>query len=786
MNARSGSRRRRLPHLVLGRLPPLLLLALVCPATAVEPVAERMAPPAEGSGLCADLVRGFTTLAAVALDGGAKLDAPDPEDPQHRPPLVCAAEAGRIESVTFLLRRGARVDVQHTSFLGTTTPLTIAAELGHGEVVKLLLASGASVNPGAPGRSALLRAAIEGDKRMAEGYAVALQALLAAGANPAAPDAEGATALTLAAGNGNSPGVALLLSHGADPNQRDGIGRTPLSLAAGRGDAAVAEVLLRAGASADAADPDGRTPWVQAAERADRKMMTLLARAGAGEPYGALDPKVAVPAAACEGDVALLARLLGPDAGAVSLSGRHAVVQAARCARVDAVRFLLDRGADPNAAQEDGETPLLAVLQDTSSTGREAVARTELAALLLARGAAVDARDAEGETPLLRAVRYGNAGAVRLLLARKAGPDAVGRRGASAWALASLRGDRPLVALLEQAGATPDFAALHWEGGESGIASPLQVAVTGQEAWAALWQRAFGSSPPPVDFGRHFVACVFLGHDTDWPYGISFGAPVVEGARLVVHFSLAMLRLEVVPGASRSAGRRGQYAMRVFPRRAGLEIVLRGHSPERRVPGIDPVEPEPPPRPSWAEELRVFDAMPLTISYVVSNRELHVGTFLVSGTRPKDDRSAAAGRQVFGAANSPGDWVLEDDTGAIRVIGVPAPVPGRSVVLAARFAESGSDPPLRGLRVVAAGRARGTTVLRVGELVRLPLGSSKSYSSHLELSGDLASIETADFLNAVIVLGVRPGTVTGKVMATWWNRPEPELRGEVVFEVVPR
>lgn len=790
MDARSGSRRRRPPLAALRRCPPLLLLALAGPAAAAEPFAERTAPaPAEGRGLCADLARGFTGLAGVALDGGAKLDAADSEDPRRRPPLVCAAEAGRPESVAFLLGRGARVDVQHASFLGTMTPLRLAAELGHGEVVKLLLAAGASVKDGASGRSALLRAAAEADRRNAEGYAVALEALLRAGADPNAPDGEGATALTLATASRNAAGVALLLSHGADPNRRDGAGRTPLSLAAGSREAAVVEALLRAGAVADAADLDGKTPWVLAAERADRRVMTLLEKAGAAARYRTLDAGEAVPAAACEGDVALLERLLGSDPGAVARGGRSgaALVQAARCARLDTVRFLLDRGADPNAAQEDGETPLLAALRDLSSTGRDAVARTELAALLLERGAAANARGAQGETPLLRAVRWGNPGAVRLLLSRKADPDAVDRQGSSAWVLASLQGDLPLVALLEQGGAHPDFTKLHWEGGESEVARPQRAAVTDQAAWAALWRRALGSPAPRIDFGPYFVACVFLGHDTDWPYGISFGAPVVEGNRLVVPYSLSMLRLDAEAGERRRPGRRGQYAMRVFQRRAGLEIVLRGDSPEGPGPGIEPPEPAggaPPPRPPWAEELRAFDASPMAIAHAVATRGLHGGVFLVTGTRPKDDRPTTAGRPAVGAARGPGDWVLEDDTGAIRVTGVPAPAPGRPVVLAASFAEPGSEPLLRGQRIVTAGRARGTNVVRVGEFVHLPLGSTKSYSSHLEFSGDLASIESVGFLNGAIVLGVRPGTVAGRILATWWNRPEPELRGEVVLEVV--
>jgi len=211
-------------------------------------------------------------------------------------------------------------------------------------------------------------------------------------------------------------------------------------------------------------------------------------------------------------------------------------------------------------------------------------------------------------------------------------------------------------------------------------------------------------------------------------------------------------------------------------------LLLPGRAPAGPfdVPLLDRPEGGPRPRPSWAEELEAFGDSPRTLAYLVENRQLHAGTFLVTGARPKDDRPAEE-HPLLGQPEK-GDWVFEDGTAAIRVTGVPPPAPGQPIVLAASFGPA-SEPSLRGIRTVRAGTTRGPTVVRAGDFVRFSLPSTKSYSCHVEFSGDVASIESLGFLDGVIVRGVRPGTVRGKVLAQWWNRPEPELREEFTLEV---
>lgn len=78
------------------------------------------------------------------------------------------------------------------------------------------------------------------------------------------------------------------------------------------------------------------------------------------------------------------------------------------------LNFLLAKGANPNQADNDGNTPLLDAVQLRFEDG----ART-----LLTQGAQVDKANGSGETPLIRAVQLRDIGLVRLLVAQGANPD---------------------------------------------------------------------------------------------------------------------------------------------------------------------------------------------------------------------------------------------------------------------------------------------------------------------------------------------------------------------------
>lgn len=320
-----------------------------------------------------------------------------------------------------------------------------AARNGDRAALRALIAKKADVNQAeGDGATALHWAAYRDDLESVE-------LLLTAGANVNTANDLGATPLWNACTSAGAPVAKRLLDAGANPNLALIAGETPLMAAARAGKTAVAELLLARGADADARGPRGQTAlmWAVAgrhpdvvrvlAGRADvharsdewREMMAVPPH---GLPqYNKLIPHgrdTAMLFAARAGDLesAKLLAAAGGDVNDADAWGVSATVLAAHGGFTDLVVWLLDRGADPNAAPA-GFTAL-----------HNAIMRRDarMVAALVAHGADANrplttwtptrrssrdhnfAPELVGATPFWLAARFNEPDVMRLLLAHGA------------------------------------------------------------------------------------------------------------------------------------------------------------------------------------------------------------------------------------------------------------------------------------------------------------------------------------------------------------------------------
>ena len=205
-----------------------------------------VAPSTGVTALLAASAMGRTKAATVLLDGGAD---PNVTDATGFSPLHYAARRkGAVGIITALLAHGAKPDVRlnekHPTYfvsgvaLQGATAVALAAEINNLDAIKALVAGGADpLIPTAQGTTPLMLAAGGGTDvagaRSLEERATAVQTakfLVEHGADVNAAGQFGWTALHTAAYQGLNDVIAYLAGKGAKLDAMDGFGQTPLSI----------------------------------------------------------------------------------------------------------------------------------------------------------------------------------------------------------------------------------------------------------------------------------------------------------------------------------------------------------------------------------------------------------------------------------------------------------------------------------------------------------------------------------------------------------------------------
>lgn len=153
-------------------------------------------------------------------------------------------------------------------------------------------------------------------------------------------------ALRDAARQGDVSAVKALLDRGVDVNAKDNEGRTPLSEAVFNERTEVTTVLLAKGADAFSMKSDGQTPFNLS--RNHKEVADLI------------DQEIQLLDLARNGDTKALKEALdkGRYVNFKDSTGRTPLTEAIWNNHADAVKLLLERGADPKVRKVDGATAL--------------------------------------------------------------------------------------------------------------------------------------------------------------------------------------------------------------------------------------------------------------------------------------------------------------------------------------------------------------------------------------------------------------------------------------------
>lgn len=367
---------------------------------------------------------------------------------------IKAARNGHEEVVMLLLERIPRVK-SHDKAFGSV--LVNGATFGQMAVVKMMLDRGVNKEfKDECGQTALSKAA-------KHGHLPVVELLLDNDADIETQDREGYTPLMYAIHPPSDSVTAMLLRHHANVETKNKAGQTAISVAVRFYKSGPMinwgplGLLLEHGATLKTTHDENLEILMTAARKGQTSMLRFLlekknlsiesrSKPSTERSVHNLTPLIE---AAIGGYVATVEFLLERNAKieAKDSDGKTPLAWAAQARWPTVVRVLLENNAEIESRNIRAQTPLLLLMNVTDQKLR-CEERERVAETLLTHGADAEAEDNDGMTPLLSAVAQGWAAGVRSLVEHNVRTDYKDQNGRTALELAEYLGEKRIITLL--------------------------------------------------------------------------------------------------------------------------------------------------------------------------------------------------------------------------------------------------------------------------------------------------------------------------------------------------
>ena len=350
----------------------------------------------------------YTETVQVMVSHGADTNAVNKhgQTPLH---IVASRKKDCPELCEILLEHDAK---SNTVNRNGNQPLHLACQQYHSKTVELMVSYGADVNVVNKHGQTPLHIVASRKKDCPE----LCEILLKHDAKTGAVDEDGNPPLHLACQQCYTETVQVMVSHGADTNAVNKHGQTPLHIVASRKKDCpeLCEILLKHDAKTGAVDEDGNPPLHLACQQSHVETGNVFISYGAD--VSAVNSNGHSP-------LHLLSTSVRHSKSGVNSEEESILHRAARYGMVTTVQLLVSCGADVNAVNKHGQTPLHVV------TSREKDCPELYEILLRCGDAKINAVDGDGNQPLHLTCQQCYTETVQVMVSHGADTNAVNKHG---------------------------------------------------------------------------------------------------------------------------------------------------------------------------------------------------------------------------------------------------------------------------------------------------------------------------------------------------------------------